>query len=80
LSEICPKNYPPKLQKWTPGVNALQEDLLPLGLDHVIGEHGVEVGTGGRQHDAVRELWLVHGVVLEAVLSTFLHGSWRIPV
>lgn len=36
-----------------PGVHALHEDLVLFALHHVVGEHGVKVGDGGGQHDAV---------------------------
>ena len=47
-----------------PRVDGLQEDLLPLGLHQIVGEHGVEVRAGGRENDPVSELRLVDNVVL----------------
>lgn len=47
-----------------PRIDALKEDLLTLGLHHVVGEHGIEVRTGRSENDPVGELRLVDYVVL----------------
>lgn len=36
-----------------PGVHSLHEYLVLFTLHHIIGEHGMKVRDGGRQHDAV---------------------------
>lgn len=42
-------------------VDALNADVPLLALDHVVGEHGMEVGDGACQHDTVgAEALVVH--------------------
>jgi len=42
-----------------PGIHPLHDDLILLALHHVVGEHGVEVRDGSRQHDPVSAEFMV---------------------
>lgn len=44
-----------------PGIHALHDDLILFALDHIVGEHGMEVGNGSSQNDPVgTKLMLSH--------------------
>lgn len=51
----------PSAIQWLPGIHALHDDLILFALDHIIGEHGMEVGNGSSQNDPVgTKLMLSH--------------------
>lgn len=53
-----------------PGVHALHQDLILFTLHHVVGEHGVEVRDGGRQHDPVSAELVIPDLRTDTLINT----------